>query len=331
MRLERTLAVLGACVPGFEPQLPRQATCEDICRVHSIEYVDVVRQLDADTHALDRGNLGQWGFHSTDTPPFLGMYNASRAYVSGTVNAATDVRDGARLAFGIAGGLHHAHRSAASGFCVFNDPAIACSILRDSFERVAYIDIDLHHGDGVQSVFYDDPSVLTCSIHESGVSLFPGTGFVHEHGAEGSAVNVPLEAGTTGDVWLWAFENGVIARVKAFEPQAIVLQMGTDAHFLDPLGNLEVSAQEWLAAVQQVKDLGLPTVAVGGGGYEQSCVPRMWAAAVMTLAGIEFSDEIPDAIPPDWGMPHFFDRHLPSPRGRGKAAAERVVAELLQL
>ena len=323
--------MLKACVPGFEPQTPRQATYEDLCRAHSSEYVDVVRQLDTDIHALDRGNLGRWGFHSTDTPPFLGMYNASRAYVSGTVNAATDVRDGARLAFGIAGGLHHAHRSAASGFCVFNDPAIACSILRDSFERVAYIDIDLHHGDGVQGIFYDDPSVLTCSIHESGASLFPGTGFVDERGADGSAVNVPLEAGTTGDVWLWAFESGLMKMVERFGPEAIVLQMGTDAHFLDPLGNLEVSAQEWLAAVQLVKDLALPIVAVGGGGYEQSCVPRMWAAAVMTLAGIDFSDEMPDSTPPDWGMTRFFDQHLPSPRDRGKAAAESVVAQLLQL
>ena len=271
--------------------------------------------------------MSKWGFGSGDNPAFGGMYEASLAYTAGSVRAACEVRDGAELAFGIAGGLHHAQRSSASGFCVFNDPAIACSVLRDRFSRVAYVDIDLHHGDGVQALFYDDASVMTCSIHESGLHLFPGTGFVEERGVEGSSVNVPLEPGTTGDVWVWAFENGVLPLLRAFDPGAVVLQMGTDAHFLDPLGHLNVAAQEWLSAVLLVRELGLPVVALGGGGYAQECVPRMWAAAVMTLSGVEFVDELPVDVPREWGMATFSDE-LPEPRGQGRAEVEATIRSL---
>ena len=328
VRLVRTLAVLEACVPGFEPVAPSAAEVGDLLRVHSQEYVDAVRGLSDDPRCMSMGKMSAWGFGSGDNPVFSGMYEASVAYTGGTVRAASEVRDGAPLAFGIAGGLHHAQHSSASGFCIFNDPAIACSVLRERFSRVAYVDIDLHHGDGVQALFYDDPAVMTCSIHESGLHLFPGTGFIEERGVEGSSVNVPLEPGTTGDVWVWAFENGILPLLRAFDPGVIVLQMGTDAHFLDPLGHLQVAAQEWLSAVRSVRDLGLPIVAVGGGGYAQECVPRMWASAVMTLAGIEFGDDLPDAVPREWGMATFSDE-LPEPRSQGRAEAEAAVGSLL--
>ncbi|HXH61733.1 MAG TPA: hypothetical protein VNI20_10295, partial [Fimbriimonadaceae bacterium] len=247
-RLRRTLALFEACVPGFQPTHPGECDENDVLRVHSREYLDAVKEMSDGAANMCREEMLPWGFGTVDNPRFDGMYEASLAYVAATARAASEVRDGAPLAFGIAGGLHHAQRSRASGFCVFNDPAIACSVLKDKFERVAYIDIDLHHGDGVQAIFYDDPTLLTCSIHETGRTLYPGTGFADETGAQNSAVNVPLEPGTTGDVWLWAFENGIMPRVREFAPQAVVLQMGTDPHFLDPLGHLQVAAQEWLGA-----------------------------------------------------------------------------------
>jgi acetoin utilization protein AcuC len=287
-----------------------------------------VKAISEDATFMCREEMWPWGFGTTDNPVFEGMFEASLAYLAGTVRAAEAVRDGAPLAFGIAGGLHHAQRSRASGFCVFNDPAVACAILREKFERVAYVDIDLHHGDGVQALFFDDPTVLTCSIHETGKRLYPGTGFVEERGAGDSSVNVPLEPFTTGDTWLWAFENGILPALRRFQPQAIVLQMGTDPHFLDPLGHLQVAAQEWLRAVEHIKALGLPIVAVGGGGYELSCVPRMWAAAVMTLSGIEFEDRIPASIPSEWGMQTFADRELPQPRNQGRSEAEATIDQL---
>lgn len=328
VRLERTIALMQACVPGFETIDPGSGSVKDALRVHSLEYVETVQALSEDARFMCREEMWPWGFGTTDNPVFEGVFEASLAYVAGTVRASEAVRDGAPLAFGIAGGLHHAQRSRASGFCVFNDPAIACSILRDRFDRVAYVDIDLHHGDGVQALFFDDPTVMTCSIHETGRRLYPGTGFVEERGAGDTSINVPLEPFTTGDVWLWAFEHGIIPALRRFHPQAIVLQMGTDPHYLDPLGHLQVAAQEWLEAVRMVQSLGLPIVALGGGGYELTCVPRMWASAVMTLSGIEFADMAPASVPKGWGMTTFADPSVPQPRGQGRTEAESVIAAL---
>jgi len=322
-RLRRAVELLKAY--GVQPTDPGPGTSQDALRVHDPEYVEVVRRL-SDREPLDTPVMREHGFGSVDNPVFSGMYEASLAYTSGSARAAEAVRDGEPLAFGLAGGLHHAHRDRASGFCIFNDAAVAIDILKERFRRVAYVDIDVHHGDGVQWLFYDDPDVLTCSIHESPRSLFPGTGDVHETGAALSALNVPLEAGTTGDTWLWAFKEAVIPTMESFRPEAVVLQMGTDPHYLDPLAHLRVAAQEWLEAVKLVKDLGLPMVAVGGGGYEITCVPRMWCAAVLGLMGIPFEDRVASTHAEEWRMPTFFDHQLPQPRGLGRDEAEQVVS-----
>jgi len=322
-RLRRTIELLGRY--GVEYIDSGDGFIEDALRVHDGEYVDVVRALSRDP----RSSAGlEFGFGAGDNPAFAEMYEASLAYLGATVKAAEAVRDGAPLAFGLGGGLHHARRALASGFCIFNDPAVACHILRERFDRVAYVDIDLHHGDGVQWIFYDDPSVLTCSIHEEGRTLYPGTGFVEETGAGFSSLNVPLMARTTGDVWLDAFERGILPGLARFRPQAIVLQMGTDAHALDPLGHLNCAAQEWLAAVRRIQGLGLPMVAVGGGGYNMTTVVRMWVAACLTLGGIPFDDEVPLDLAEAWGMPTYFDPVLPEPRGIGREYAEGVIVWL---
>jgi len=193
------------------------------------------------------------------------------------------------------------------------------SILRERFDKVAYIDIDVHHGDGVQWIYYDDPTVMTISIHESGRTLFPGTGFVNETGAENTSINIPLEAYTTGDVWLWAFKEVVLRALEKFAPGALVLQMGADAHFDDPLAHLLVSVQEWLEAVRFVKAFDLPIAACGGGGYNLSSVPRMWSAASILLG---------EEKPPN--IERFYDPSLPQPRERGKKEAVRVVEELCE-
>jgi acetoin utilization protein AcuC len=308
---------------GPEPESADLATDADLFRVHDHSYVEVVRRL-SDGAPLDHEAI-EMGFALGDNPAFPGMDQAARAYVGATVAAARDVCDGASLAFGLGGGLHHAHRAAASGFCIFNDAAIALHILRERFDRVAYVDIDVHHGDGVQAAFFDDPTVLTASIHESGRTLFPGTGFVEELGADGTSVNVPLDAWSTGDTWLWAFANGILEPVRQFRPRAIVIQMGTDAHVFDPLAHLRVTAQEWLHAVVQVRDLGLPIVAVGGGGYNLTTVPRMWVAATLTLLGLPFDDRVPEDLAARWQMPLMFDDELPEPRRCGMESAEQAV------
>ena len=255
-RLRRTIPICEAL--GFECLDPGSATREEAEAVHDPEYVEAVR-LVSDGEAIH----GDYGFGGTDTPPFPGFYEAALAYSGGAVQAAKDVVAGAPLGLTLAGGLHHARRAEASGFCVLNDPAMAIAILRTKFDRVAYVDIDLHHGDGVQWIYYNDPSVLTCSIHESGRTLYPGTGFVKETGTDFTSWNVPLLANTTGDVWLDAFERGIVPAVEQFRPEAIVLQMGADPHFLDPLGHLRCMAQDWLGAVRRIRDLQVPLVATG--------------------------------------------------------------------
>lgn len=319
-------------------QDPGVATQADARRVHSQEYLATFKRVDElvscpgsfdraldETADLEASPYYRHGFLSSDNPPFPGMYQATMNFIAGTVRAAEDVRDGAPMALTLGAGLHHCSRDRASGFCLLDDPAIACSVLRENFDRVAYVDMDLHHGDGVQWIWYEDPSVLTCSIHESGKRLFPGTGFLEETGAEYTALNIPLDPYTTGDVWLDAFRRGVLPALERFQPQAIVLQMGADPHFSDPLGHLMVSAQEWLEAVKDVKKLGLPLVACGGGGYNMESVVRMWSAAILVLSDIQFEDMLPPDLAEDWEIPRFFDLNPPGPSGEGSQAAEIAI------
>lgn len=308
---------------------PGEGSREDVLRVHDPAYVDSVELISSGYFTPD-GFMNKGGFGSIDNPPFIGMYEASLAYVAGVVNAANDVKDGVYRSFCMAGGLHHSMRSRAAGFCIFNDAAIALHILRERFDRVAYVDIDVHHGDGVQQIWFDDPNVLTCSIHEDGRTLFPGTGSIDETGAHFTSLNVPLEAKTTGEVWLWAFNNTIIPAVEAFRPQAIVLQLGTDIHYLDPLGHIKATAQEWLGAVEAVNELGIPIAAVGGGGYNLTTVPRMWTAACLTLCGLPVPCDIPEDLAIAWEMPHFFDEEAPVPRGSGWFHAEDTVDAVLR-
>jgi acetoin utilization protein AcuC len=330
LRLQRTTDLLDA-LAQFSPIDPGLGDIEDVLRVHDGDFVEAVRKLSLlEPNAWMEEDVMEWafpfGFGSTDNPPFPGIYEAALSYVAGSAATARAVVGGAQLAYGIGGGLHHARKREASGFCTFNDCAVACHILREKFDRVAYVDIDVHHGDGVQWIFYDDPTVLTCSIHEDPRTLYPGTGYVHETGAEFSSVNVPVQAGTTGDVWIWAFENGIMPVLEKFQPQAMVLQMGADTHFMDPLAHIKSTAQDWLRAVVLVRDLGIPIVALGGGGYDMTTVPRMWTAACLTLAGLEVPELVPEPFASDWETPEFFDRNPPGPAGSGRGFAEEVVS-----
>jgi acetoin utilization protein AcuC len=326
-RLRRTIELLGRYGVEWLDSGPGQI--EDVLRVHDSSFIEVVQKLshnpswdDIDDDELLR--VSEFGFGSGDNPPFSGMYEAALSYVGASAKAAEAVRDGAPLAFGIGGGLHHAQRALASGFCIFDDCAVACHILREKFDRVAYVDIDVHHGDGVQWIFYKDPTVLTCSIHEEGKSLYPGTGFADETGEAFSSLNVPMQAHTTGDVWLDAFERGILPGLEAFQPQAIVLQLGTDTHFSDPLAHIKSDVWHWLEAVKRIKALGIPLVALGGGGYNILNVPRMWTAACLTLGNIEFEDKVPEDLGEAWGMPRYFDDEQ-GQKGIGREYADGVI------
>jgi acetoin utilization protein AcuC len=267
-----------------------------LARVHTADYLDAVRRASdgATGDWLDRFGLG-----AGDTPAFPGMYEAARLYAGGTADAAALVLDGtAQIAFNVAGGFHHAHPGRASGFCTFNDLAVGVLTLLDGgLERVAYIDIDAHHGDGVQACFWDDPRVLTISLHESGRWLFPGTGFPDERGgpdALGTALNLPFAPGTGDAIWHEAFDAVVPEALARFAPQALVLQLGADAHYGDPLAHLQLTARGWLQALTKLLTLGsdLPIVVTGGGGYNLKTVERLWTLTTLACAGLPLPEDL---------------------------------------
>lgn len=283
---------------------PRDATDEEVLTVHDAEYVEAVRQVSGDQNAsIDR----RFGLGTADVPIVPGMHEAARAVVGSTLTAAELVASGTMTrAMGLAGGLHHAHPAAASGFCVYNDLAVAIRWLQQRHGlRVLYIDYDAHHGDGVQDIFYDDPDVLTVSLHESGLYLFPATGFIEELGqgdGHGACANVPLEAHTEDASFLAAFDAIVPDLADAFRPDIIVAQTGCDAHLLDPLTDLRCSTRLFEALVQRIVAIAERhcdgrIVATGGGGYAiREVVPRAWTLTWAALCG----EEAPDAIPATW-------------------------------
>lgn len=321
-RLRRTMELIRWEAPDLVHLDPGLAIEDDILRVHSQEFVNVVKALSVKPEPRTATAFTH-GFSKLDTPPFEGMWESSLSYCGGALRAAEAVRDGAPLAFSMSGGLHHAKRDRANGFCVLSDPALAIVVLRERFERVLYVDIDLHHGDGPQAIFYEDPSVMTFSIHETGRSLYPGTGFEEEEGVDTTSVNLPMPAGTEGLAWLFAFSQTLDLAMARFNPQAVVLQMGCDPHTLDPLGHLRISVQHWLRAVSQVKGKGLPIVALGGGGYHLPNVPRMWVGAILTLLGRPVPELVPEQTPKEWGMTSYLDEDEGGMAGMNEA--ERLV------
>lgn len=274
MRLARDLIHALALHEGSEERDPPPATESDLLTVHDRRYLEVVRRLSADP----REGAPEFGFGPGDNPPFRGMFDAARLQVGGTLTACDLVTRGeATRAYNLGGGFHHAMPARASGFCIFNDVAIGIRHLLDTgLRRVLYVDIDGHHGDGVEAVFYADPRVLTISLHEDGRFLFPGTGFVGDIGegeGRGFAVNVPLPPRTRDASWTAAFDAVVPPLADAFRPEVIVTQTGTDAHASDPLTHLELTTASYEHAASRFDEVARRWcadrwVASGGGGYE---------------------------------------------------------------
>ena len=283
IRLATELGVLD----GVELLDAQPAPDDEIERVHAGSYLAAVRAAPSLGHDLAHG-LG-----TPDNPVFDRMHEASALVVGASLRAAEQVASGAAdRAVNIAGGLHHAMRDHAAGFCVYNDAAVAISWLLDhGFERVAYVDVDVHHGDGVQAAFYSDPRVLTVSLHQHPMTLFPGTGYPSEVGdgeAKGTAVNVALPPGTRDGGWLRAFQAVVPSVLRAFRPQILVTQCGVDSHGEDPLADLRLSVDGHRAAFEALRELAVEVaggkwLALGGGGYAlYRVVPRSWTHLLAT-------------------------------------------------
>jgi len=284
-------------------------TCDEdlIARVHTPAYMAQVRRYSAQPALAHAFEAGMWGLAAGgDTPAFAGMHDAAVAVCGASVTAALEVWEGrATRVFSAAGGLHHAFANKANGFCIYNDAAVAIQALLDAgADRVAYVDVDVHHGDGTQFIFYDDPRVLTCSVHESGRYLFPGTGALDERGVgkgAGTSVNIPLPAYAGDGPYMRAIEDVIVPMVRDFAPDIIVTQDGVDPHHQDPLAHLQVRMATFPRLWRVLHDMADDVtdgrwIALGGGGYNVDVLPRAWALLFAEMTGAA----LPDDIPPEW-------------------------------
>lgn len=315
LRLEATLDLLRTTgLLGQEDIVPfAPATTDEVALVHDRRYIDAVRRFSncGSLSAAQRQEALSFGLGTADNPIFPGMHDAAALVAGGALQAAELVLSGAvNHAVHLGGGLHHALADRAAGFCIYNDPAIAIAYMRRTGARVAYVDIDAHHGDGVQWLFYEDPDVLTISIHESGYHLFPGTGHEHERGQGpgwGASINIPLAPGTGDESWLRCFEAIVPAALRAFRPDVLVSQHGCDAHRWDPLTHLCVSLRSLNRAAAILHRLAHELcsgrwIVLGGGGYDLlRVVPRAWTALWAEVAGRPFPQVLPEAWLERWG------------------------------
>lgn len=282
--------------PQVEVIEPKKADIKDLTLFHTLDYLQALENI-------DKGDLSKgyfYGLGAGDNPATPGLYEWSLYTTGASV-------DGARLllsgvydrVFNIGGGLHHAMKDRASGFCYINDPVVAIAVLRKAGKRVMYIDIDAHHGDGVERAFYDTKDVLTLSIHESGRYLFPGTGFAKDVGTgegEGYAVNIPLPPNAGDQTFLKAFKETVPDFIEAFKPDVIVLQLGADGLKNDPITHLQLTTNSFETAIKDICSFNIPILAMGGGGYNIDNVKRVWTLAWAGLSNATEDKEINEKL-----------------------------------
>ena len=298
-RLRITMDLIEAYGLFDSPESPwveaREADEQDVRLVHTLEYIEVLRQANTGQATATSAN---YGLGSGDNPVFPGLYDWSLLVTGATLECIRQVRyENRRIAFNIAGGLHHALSARASGFCYLNDPAIGIARMVQDGLRVVYLDLDVHHGDGVEAAFYDTDQVLTISIHQNGHTLFPGTGFPEEMGqgpGRGFAVNLPLAPGTDDDLYIRVFNETVPPLVRAFDPDVLVTQLGVDTFTSDPLASLNLTSEGFCKLIREIKSWGLCWVALGGGGYDIMNVARAWTSAWAIMKGVDLSDDLPD-------------------------------------
>ena len=335
-RLKLTLDLLKKlqAINGSQIIPPRVATEEELTLVHDPNYVKAVKQAGDGKLANDIAE--NYGLNTEDTPIFPNMHEASSLIVGGTLTAVDAVMKGlSQHALHLGGGLHHAFGGKASGFCIYNDSSVAIKYLQKKYKaRVLYVDTDAHHGDGVQTSFYDDPNVCTLSIHETGRYLFPGTGNVHERGhgeGYGYSFNVPLDAFTEDESWLEAYTTAFKEIAEYFKPDVILTQNGADSHFYDPLTHLSTTMKVYREIPKIAHQIAHQYcegrwIAVGGGGYDiWRVVPRAWSLIWLEMTKnlnsygslpskwIETWQAIaPVPLPHHWDDPH--DLYTPIPR-----------------
>lgn len=296
LRLTQTLLAEVGILDKFELIKLEPAPQQVVLTFHTSEYLEALRQANSGvwTPALSKYGLG-----TGDCPVQEGIWEASLLAAGGSWLASREILAGRARSLHIGGGLHHAMPARASGFCYINDPVIAINCLKERFERIVYLDIDGHHGDGVEYAYREDPSVLTISTHESGHFLYPGTGFETDMGTgkgRGFALNIPFLPGAGDDAYTIALEEVVFPAIHNFKPQVVVSQLGMDALNGDPLTHWRLTTHSIIKVLQFLDELDLPWVALGGGGYNIANVVRGWTLTACIIAGISPPDELPPTL-----------------------------------
>jgi acetoin utilization protein AcuC len=285
---------------------PELLAPEDLLAVHDEDYVRAVEAASAGEVPEDAASFG---LGTPDNPIAPGMAEGARWIAGGTLLGARLIADGgAKRVLQLGGGFHHAHRRLASGFCLYNDLALAIRSLTQRQLRVAYIDIDVHHGDGVQDILYTDEFVLTFSLHESGEYLFPGSGWLHELGqgmGRGLKLNLPLEPFTEGASYLAALEKVGDTALDFFRPDVLVVQAGADGHYLDPLADLMLTSRDYervyrLLLALADRHAGGRILFTLGGGYSLAATPRLWTILALVVLGLDLPEELPCAWLERW-------------------------------
>ncbi|SFD61539.1 acetoin utilization protein AcuC [Lentibacillus persicus] len=307
VKLSKDLLEKQNLLSGNDVVPPRIADEEELALFHDKAYINAVKQ--ASFSDLTEDESAEFGIGTEDTPTFSNMHEASSILVGGTLTAVDTVLKGdAEHALNLGGGLHHGFKRKASGFCVYNDGAIAIKYIRKHYDlKVLYVDTDAHHGDGVQWAFYDDPNVCTLSIHETGRYLFPGTGQINERGIKeghGYSFNLPIDAFTEDESFIHVYETALREIAEFFQPDVILTQNGADAHVNDPLTHLCTTMESFeriplLAHEMAHQYCNGRWIALGGGGYDMwRVVPRAWAQiwSVMKTGNVQNG-----ALPSDWG------------------------------
>jgi acetoin utilization protein AcuC len=284
-------------LPNMQIRDCQAASDEQLLSFHDPAYIARLKEFSASD--VPRADF-RYGLGDAECPVFKGLYECAALGAGATLEAVRLVEEeqfGA--AFNLTGGWHHAHRAKASGFSYLNDAVIAINWLVARGRRVLYLDIDAHHGDGVQEAYYDTDQVMTISLHESGIYFYPGTGFEDEIGegrGRGYSVNVPLLAHTDDAIYLKAFDEVAYPLIAAFNPDILVTQIGADTFRTDPLTNLEITTHSYCEILAKIKRLKIPWVALGGGGYDLMNTARAWTLAWATMNNVELNPRLPSSF-----------------------------------
>ncbi len=301
---------------------------DDLLLYHTRDYIEVLK---AANRGLEISGEERYGLGIEDNPVFEGVFEWSRLVAGASLQAAELVDSGeVPIAFNISGGLHHALASRASGFCYINDPVIVISSLLKKGRRIAYIDIDAHHGDGVQHAFYRTDKVLTVSLHESGRYLFPGTGFEGETGegeGRGYSVNIPMPPSSDDELFVYAFNEIVPPLIEKFRPDIVVGQLGVDSFLTDPLAHLNYTTNGFCEVVRTMKGLSPRWIALGGGGYDIANVAKAWTLAWAIMNNVDLPDELPEAFLEQHLFEGFSSRKLRDEEYQEKGARKEMMRE----